>query len=68
MTTESEEALIKIRTEEDVLAALLSYLQLHYVKVANTEQAHMSIPIDPVELTQIVAVLARANTMRSIRP
>ena len=68
MTTESEEALIKIRTEEDVLAALLSYLQLHYVKVANTEQAHMSIPIDPVELTQIVAVLARANTMRIIRP
>jgi hypothetical protein len=68
MTTESEETLIKIRTEEDVLAALLSYLQLHYVKVANTEQAHMSIPIDPVELTQIVAVLARANTMRSIRP
>ena len=68
MTTESEETLIKIRTEEDVLAALLSYLQLHYVKVANTEQAHMSIPIDPVELTQIVAVLARASTMRSIRP
>jgi len=68
MTTESEETLIKIRTEEDVLAALLSYLQLHYVKVANTDQAHMSIPIDPVELTQIVAVLARANTMRSIRP
>jgi hypothetical protein len=68
MTTESEETLIKIRTEEDVLAALLSYLQLHYVKVANTEQAHISIPIDPVELTQIVAVLARANTMRSIRP
>jgi len=68
MTTESEEALIKIRTEEDVLAALLSYLQLHYVKVANTEQPQMSIPIDPVELTQIVAVLARSNTMRNIRP
>jgi len=68
MNTESEETLIKIRTEEDVLAALLSYLQLHYVKVANTDQAHMSIPIDPVELTQIVAVLARASTMRSIRP
>lgn len=68
MTAKPEEAPIKIRTEEDVLAALLSYLQLHYVKVANTEQAHMSIPIDPVELTQIVAVLARANTMRGIRP
>ena len=68
MTTKPEEALIKIRTEEDVLAALLSYLQLHYVKVANTEETHMSIPIDPMELTQIVAVLARANTMRGIRP
>ena len=68
MTTKPEEALIKIRTEEDVLAALLSYLQLHYIKVANTEEAHMTIPIDPVELTQIVAVLARANTMRGIRP
>jgi len=68
MTTGPEEAPIKIRTEEDVLAALLSYLQLHYIKVTNTEEAHMSIPIDPVELTQIVAVLARANTMRGIRP
>tara|TARA_B100000497_G_scaffold127868_1_gene171466 strand:- start:6636 stop:6842 length:207 start_codon:yes stop_codon:yes gene_type:complete len=68
MTTKPGEALTKIRTEEDVLAALLSYLQLHYVKIANTEEAHMSIPIDPVELTQIVAVLARANTMRNIRP
>jgi len=45
MTTGPEEAPIKIRTEEDVLAALLSYLQLHYIKVANTEEAHMSIPI-----------------------
>jgi len=68
MTTKPEEAPIKIRTEEDVLAALLSYLQLHYIKVANTEEAHVSIPIDPVELTQIVAVLAKANTMRGIRP
>ena len=57
-----------IRTEEDVLATLLSYLHLHYVKVANTEEPHVSIPIDPMELTQIVAVLARANTMRGIRP
>jgi hypothetical protein len=68
MTTGPEEAPIKIRTEEDVLAALLSYLHLHYLKVTNTEETHMSIPIDPVELTQIVAVLARAKTMRGIRP
>ena len=68
MTTGPDEALKKIRTEEDVLAALISYLHLHYVKVANTEEPHVSIPVDPVELTQIVAVLARANTMRSIRP
>ena len=68
MTETPEQALKTIRTEEDVLAALLSYLHLHYVKVANTEEPHVSIPVDPVELTQIVAVLARANTMRGIRP
>lgn len=67
MSTGPEEART-IRTEEDVLATLLSYLHLHYVKVANTEEPHVSIPIDPMELTQIVAVLARANTMRGIRP
>lgn len=68
MSEKPEELLKTIRTEEDVLAILLSYLHLHYVKVANTEEPHVSIPIDPMELTQIVAVLARANTMRGIRP
>lgn len=67
MTTKPDEART-IRTEEDVLAALLSYLHLHYVKVANTEQPNVNISIDPVELTQMIAVLARANTMRGIRP
>jgi len=68
MSTMPEEAPTTIRTEEDVLATLLSYLQLHYTKVANTEQTCVSIPVDPVELTQIVAVLARAKTMRGIQP
>lgn len=68
MATKPEEALKPIRTEEDVLSILLSYLHLHYTKVAHTEEPHMSISVDPVELTQIVAVLARANTMRNLQP
>jgi len=57
-----------IRTEADVLAVLLSYLQLHYIRVANTEDSQMFISVDPAEMAQIVAVLARAKTMREIQP
>jgi hypothetical protein len=57
-----------IRTEADVLAVLLSYLQLHYIRVANTEDLQMFISVDPAEMAQIVAVLARAKTMREIQP
>jgi hypothetical protein len=57
-----------IRTEADVLAVLLSYLQLHYIRVANTEDPQMFISVDPAEMAQIVAVLARAKTMREIQP
>lgn len=57
-----------IKTEADVLVTLLSYLRLHYVKVSETDEPHVAIPIDPVELTQCIAVLARAQTMRGIQP
>jgi len=67
MRTEPAATLTKIRTEEDVLTVLLSYLHWHYLKVTNTKEPHVGIPIDPVELTQIVAVLAKSNTMRNIK-
>lgn len=68
MAAKPEEALKPIRTEEEALSTLLSYLHLHYTKVAHTEESHITISVDPVELTQIVAVLARANTMRNLQP
>jgi len=67
MRTEPAATPAKIRTEEDVLAVLLSYLHWHYLKIANTTEPHVGIPIDPVELTQIVSVLAKANTLRNIK-
>jgi len=57
-----------IKNEADVLITLLSYLHLHYLKVSETDEPHVAIPVDPVELTQCVAVLARAQTMRGIQP
>jgi len=57
-----------IKTEADVLVTLLSYLQHHYLKVSETDEVHVVIPVDPVELTQCIAVLARAQTMRGIQP
>jgi len=57
-----------IRTEADVLVTLLSYLQHHYLKVSETDETHVVVPVDPVELTQCIAVLARAQTMRGIQP
>jgi len=57
-----------IKNEADVLITLLSYLHLHYLKVSETDEPHVAIPVDPVELTQCVAVLARAQTKRGIQP
>lgn len=57
-----------IKNEADVLITLLSYLHLHYLKVSVTDEPHVAIPVDPVELTQCIAVLARAQTMRGIQP
>lgn len=57
-----------IKNEADVLITLLSYLHLHYLKVSETDEPHVAISVDPVELTQCIAVLARAQTMRGIQP
>ena len=57
-----------IKNEADVLIPLLSYLHLHYLKVSVTDEPQVAIPVDPVELTQCIAVLARAQTMRGIQP
>ena len=57
-----------IKNEADVLITLLSYLHLHYLKVSETDEPHVAIPVDPVELTQCIAILARAQTMRGIQP
>ena len=57
-----------IKTEHDVIVTLLSYLHHHYLKVSETDEAHVVISVDPVELTQCVAVLARAQTLRGIQP
>lgn len=57
-----------IKTEADVLVTLLSYLRHHYLKVSVAAETHHVVPVDPVELTQCIAVLARAQTMRSIQP
>jgi len=57
-----------IKTEHDVMVTLLSYLHHHYLKVSETDEAHVTISVDPVELTQCIAVLARAQTMRGIQP
>ena len=54
----------QIKTEADVISTLLSYLQLHYIKVSETGEQHFTVAIDPVELTQCIAVLARARVMR----
>lgn len=57
----------KIKTEADVIATLLTYLQHHYVKVSETKEQHHTVAIDPAELTQCIAVLARAQVMREYK-
>ena len=57
-----------IKTEHDVLLTLISYIQYHYLKVSETGETNVVVPVDPVELTQCIAVLARAQTMRGIQP
>ena len=57
-----------IKTEHDVLLTLIHYIQYHYLKVSETGETNVVVPFDPVELTQCIAVLARAQTMRGIQP
>lgn len=57
----------QIRTEADVIRILLSYLHHHYLKVSETKEQHHTVAIDPVELAQCVAVLARAQVMREYK-
>ena len=57
-----------IKTEQDVLLTLITYIQYHYLKVSETGETNVVVPVDPVELTQCIAVLARAQTMRGIQP
>ena len=57
-----------IKTEHDVLLTMIHYIQYHYLKVSETGDANIVVPVDPVELTQCIAVLARAQTMRGIQP
>jgi hypothetical protein len=57
----------QIKTEADVISTLLSYLQLHYIKVSETGEQHFTVAIDPVEITQCIAVLARARVMREYK-
>ena len=53
----------QIKTEADVIRVLLTYLQHHYVKISETTEQHHTVAIDPAELTQCIAVLARAQVM-----
>jgi hypothetical protein len=57
-----------IKTEHDVLLTMIHYIQYHYLKVSETGETNVVVPFDPVELTQCIAVLARAQTMRGIQP
>lgn len=57
-----------IKTEHDVLLTLIRYIQYHYLKVSETGETNVVVPVDPVELTQCIAVLARSQTMRGLKP
>ena len=57
-----------IKTEHDVLLTMIHYIQYHYLKVSETGETNVVVPFYPVELTQCIAVLARAQTMRGIQP
>ena len=57
----------QIKTEADVIKILLSYLHHHYLKVSETKEQRHTVAIDPVELAQCIAVLARAQVMREYK-